>query len=382
MVKKRDEISDAYKWDLTTIFETDSLFEAELTSVLSAIDDVPKLSGTLINSADTLLTITELELALMQRFEKLYVYASMKNDQDTTVSLYQEYQAKVTGLYAKFSEAFAFYEPEFMSLSQEQFAQFNIDKPKLQAYGHFFAQLFEKKQHVLSSAEEVILAGISEVFGAGAETFEVLDNTDIVFPMVQDDMGQEIQLSHGNYIALMESPKREVRQAAYEALYSVYAQYQHTYAKTLQTNVKAQNFTAKTRHYASARQAAMSSHHIPEAVYDTLVDTVNAHLPLLHRYIKLRQDVLGIEELKMYDVYAPLSKTDYKFTYEAAVIKTQDTLAILGQDYLDKVKRSFKENWIDVQENKGKRSGAYSGGSYDTNAFMLLNWQDTLDNLA
>ena len=160
MVKKRDEISDAYKWDLTTIFETDSLFEAELTSVLSAIDDIPKLSGTLIDSADTLLTITELELALMQRVEKLYVYASMKNDQDTTVSLYQEYQAKVTGLYAKFSEAFAFYEPEFMSLSQEQFAQFNIDKPKLQAYGHFFAQLFEKKQHVLSSAEEVILAGI------------------------------------------------------------------------------------------------------------------------------------------------------------------------------------------------------------------------------
>ncbi|MCJ1995162.1 oligoendopeptidase F [Lactococcus piscium] len=381
MVKKRDEISDAYKWDLTTIFETDSLFEAELTHVLSEIDDVPKLSGTLIDSAETLLTITELELALMQRVEKLYVYASMKNDQDTTVSLYQEYQAKVTGLYAKFSEAFAFYEPEFMSISQEQFAQFNIDKPKLQAYGHFFAQLFEKKQHVLSSAEEVILAGISEVFGAGAETFEVLDNTDIVFPMVQDDTGQEIQLSHGNYISLMESPKREVRQAAYEALYSVYAQYQHTYAKTLQTNVKAQNFIAKTRHYASARQAAMSSHHIPEAVYDTLVDTVNAHLPLLHRYIKLRQDVLGIDDLKMYDVYAPLSKTDYKFTYEAAVIKTQDTLAVLGQDYLDKVKRSFKENWIDVQENKGKRSGAYSGGAYDTNAFMLLNWQDTLDNL-
>lgn len=381
MVKKRDEISDAYKWDLTTIFETDSLFEAELTSVLSEIDDIPKLSGTLIDSAETLLSITELELALMQRVEKLYVYASMKNDQDTTVSLYQEYQAKVTGLYAKFSEAFAFYEPEFMSISQEQFAQFNIDKPKLQAYGHFFAQLFEKKQHVLSSAEEVILAGISEVFGAGAETFEVLDNTDIVFPTVKDDTGQEIQLSHGNYIALMESPKREVRQAAYEALYSVYAQYQHTYAKTLQTNVKAQNFTAKTRHYASARQAAMSNHHIPEAVYDTLVDTVNANLPLLHRYIKLRQELLGIDDLKMYDVYAPLSKTDYKFTYETAVIKTQDTLAILGQDYLDKVKRSFKENWIDVQENKGKRSGAYSGGSYDTNAFMLLNWQDTLDNL-
>ncbi|MFZ2409731.1 MAG: M3 family oligoendopeptidase, partial [Lactococcus raffinolactis] len=164
-------------------------------------------------------------------------------------------------------------------------------------------------------------------------------------------------------------------------LYSIYEQYQHTYAKTLQTNVKVHNFTAKTRHYHSAREAALSSNHIPEAVYDTLVQAVNDHLPLLHRYIQLRSDILKIDDLKMYDVYAPLSTTDYNFTYEEAVAKTQGTLAIFGPDYLEKVKRSFEENWIDVQENKGKRSGAYSGGSYDTNAFMLLNWQDTLDNL-
>ena len=179
----------------------------------------------------------------------------------------------------------------------------------------------------------------------------------------------------------MESSNREVRKAAYQALYSIYEQYQHTYAKTLQTNVKVHNFTAKTRHYHSAREAALSSNHIPEAVYDTLVQAVNDHLPLLHRYIQLRSDILKIDDLKMYDVYAPLSTTDYNFTYEEAVAKTQGTLAIFGPDYLEKVKRSFEENWIDVQENKGKRSGAYSGGSYDTNAFMLLNWQDTLDNL-
>ena len=317
----------------------------------------------------------------MQRVEKLYVYASMKNDQDTTVSLYQEYQAKVTALYAKFSEVFAFYEPEFMTLSQERFAQFVIDHPKLQTYGHFFEQLFDRKAHVLSSAEEALLAGASEIFGAGAETFEILDNADIVFPTIRDAQGQDVQLSHGNYISFMESSNREVRKAAYQALYSIYEQYQHTYAKTLQTNVKVHNFTAKTRHYHSAREAALSSNHIPEAVYDTLVQAVNDHLPLLHRYIQLRSDILKIDDLKMYDVYAPLSTTDYNFTYEEAVAKTQGTLAIFGPDYLEKVKRSFEENWIDVQENKGKRSGAYSGGSYDTNAFMLLNWQDTLDNL-
>ena len=381
MVKKREAIDEKYKWDLTTIFATDEAFEAELAEVLTALEDARNLAGTLTDSAENLLAVTDTELALMQRVEKLYVYASMKNDQDTTVSLYQEYQAKVTALYAKFSEVFAFYEPEFMSLSQERFAQFVIDHPKLQTYGHFFEQLFDRKAHVLSSAEEALLAGASEIFGAGAETFEILDNADIVFPTIRDAQGQDVQLSHGNYISFMESSNREVRKAAYQALYSIYEQYQHTYAKTLQTNVKVHNFTAKTRHYHSAREAALSTNHIPEAVYDTLVQAVNDHLPLLHRYIQLRSDILKIDDLKMYDVYAPLSTTDYKFTYEEAVVKTQGTLAIFGPDYLEKVKRSFEENWIDVQENKGKRSGAYSGGSYDTNAFMLLNWQDTLDNL-
>ena len=381
MVKKREAIAENYKWDLTTIFATDEAFELELADASTALEDARALAGTLTDSAENLLAVTETELALMQRVEKLYVYASMKNDQDTMVSLYQEYQAKVTALYAKFNEVFAFYEPEFMTLSQETFAQFVIDQPKLQTYGHFFEQLFDRKAHVLSSAEEALLAGASEIFGAGAETFEILDNADIVFPTITDMQGQEVQLSHGNYISFMESSNRDVRKASYQALYSIYEQYQHTYAKTLQTNVKVHNFTAKTRHYQSAREAALSSNHIPESVYDTLVQAVNEHLPLLHRYINLRADILKIDDLKMYDVYAPLSTTDYKFTYEEAVVKTQETLAIFGTDYLEKVKRSFKENWIDVQENKGKRSGAYSGGSYDTNPFMLLNWQDTLDNL-
>lgn len=381
MVKKREAIAENYKWDLTTIFATDEAFELELADASTALEDARALAGILTDSAENLLAVTETELALMQRVEKLYVYASMKNDQDTMVSLYQEYQAKVTALYAKFNEVFAFYEPEFMTLSQETFAQFVIDQPKLQTYGHFFEQLFDRKAHVLSSAEEALLAGASEIFGAGAETFEILDNADIVFPTITDMQGQEVQLSHGNYISFMESSNRDVRKAAYQALYSIYEQYQHTYAKTLQTNVKVHNFTAKTRHYQSAREAALSSNHIPESVYDTLVQAVNEHLPLLHRYINLRADILKIDDLKMYDVYAPLSTTNYKFTYEEAVVKTQETLAIFGTDYLEKVKRSFKENWIDVQENKGKRSGAYSGGSYDTNPFMLLNWQDTLDNL-
>ncbi|MDR1606050.1 MAG: oligoendopeptidase F [Streptococcaceae bacterium] len=381
MVKERTEIAEQYQWDLTTVFESDAAFEVELTDVSGQLEVARELAGTLIDTAESLLAVTETELALMRRVEKLYVYASMKHDQDTTVSHYQAYQAKATALYAKFSEVFAFYEPEFLTLSPEKLAQFSIEQPKLQDYAHFFARLLDKKAHVLSSTEESLLAGVTEIFGASAETFEILDNADIVLPTVKDAQGHDVQLTHGNYVALMESPDREVRKVAYQALYSVYDQYQHTYAKTLGTTVKVHNFTAKTRRYQSARQAALASHHIPETVYETLVAAVHAHLPLLHRYLKLRADLLQIEELKMYDVYAPLSKTDLKFTYAAAIDKTQETLSVFGQDYLDKVVRSFKENWVDVYENKGKRSGAYSGGAYDTNAFILLNWQDTLDNL-
>ena len=180
---------------------------------------------------------------------------------------------------------------------------------------------------------------------------------------------------------LVESKNREVRRGAYEALYATYKQYQHTYAKTLQTNVKVQNYRAKVRNYKSAREAALAANFVPESVYDNLVSAVHKHLPLLHRYLALRSKILGIPDLKMYDVYTPLSSVEYSFTYEEALKKAEEALAVLGDDYLSRVKLAFSERWIDVYENQGKRSGAYSGGSYDTNAFMLLNWQDNLDNL-
>ena len=284
-------------------------------------------------------------------------------------------------LYSLLGETFAFYEPEFMEITEEQYANFLKEAPALEAYAHYFDKLLKTKEHVLSQKEEELLAGAGEIFAAAGETFEILDNADIVFPMVKDDQGQEVQLTHGNYISLVESKDRQVRKEAYQSLYGVYEQYQHTYAKTLQTNVKVHNYNAKVRKFSSAREAALSANFIPESVYDSLVEAVNKHLPLLQRYVKLRSKILGIEDLKMYDVYTPLSSTDYKFTYEEALAKSEQALAVLGEDYLSRVKRAFTERWIDVHVNQGKRSGAYSGGSYDTNAFMLLNWQDTLDNL-
>ena len=381
MVLQRNEINEKDTWDLSTIFETDQKWEEELALLTEDTKEAASLEGHLLDSAESLLYITERYLDLSRRLEKLYVYAHMKNDQDTRVAKYQEYYAKAITLYSQLDQVFSFYEPEFMAITEEQYQNFLAEEPKLQPYKHFFDKLLQNKDHVLSQREEELLAGAGEIFGAASETFAILDNADIVFPLVKDEDGNEVQLSHGVYMRLVESKNREVRRGAYEALYSTYEQYQHTYAKTLQTNVKVQNYRAKVRNYKSAREAALAANFVPESVYDNLVSAVRKHLPLLHRYLALRSKILGIPGLKMYDVYTPLSSVEYSFTYEEALKKAEEALAVLGEDYLSRVKRAFSERWIDVYENQGKRSGAYSGGSYDTNAFMLLNWQDNLDNL-
>ena len=381
MVLQRNEINEKDTWDLSTIFETDQKWEEELALLTEDTKEAASFEGHLLDSAESLLNITERYLDLSRRLEKLYVYAHMKNDQDTRVAKYQEYYAKAMTLYSQLDQVFSFYEPEFMAITEEQYQNFLAEEPKLQPYKHFFDKLLQNKEHVLSQREEELLAGAGEIFGAASETFAILDNADIVFPFVKDEDGNEVQLSHGVYMRLVESKNREVRRGAYEALYSTYEQYQHTYAKTLQTNVKVQNYRAKVRNYKSAREAALAANFVPESVYDNLVSAVRKHLPLLHRYLALRSKILGIPDLKMYDVYTPLSSVEYSFTYEEALKKAEEALAVLGEDYLSRVKRAFNERWIDVYENQGKRSGAYSGGSYDTNAFMLLNWQDNLDNL-
>ena len=382
MAKNRNEIPEKLTWDLTTIYKTDKEWEAELTRIKSELSLVEETDpGHLLDSAESLLIITEKMLSISQQVEKLYVYASMKNDQDTREAKYQEYQSKATALYVKFGEVYAFYEPEFLKISKEVYNKWLEELQKLKNYDHMFERLFAKKAHILSQKEEKLLAAAGEIFESPSETFEIFDNADINLPMVKNESDEMVQLTHGNYSSLMESKNREVRKAAYKALYSNYEQYQHTYAKTLQTNVKVHNLNAQIRSYDSARQAALANNFVPEKVYDVLMEAIRQHLPLLHRYIELRKKILGISDFKMYDIYTPLSNLDYKFNYEDGMKKAEEVLAIFGKEYKEKVKAAFEQRWIDVEENIGKRSGAYSGGSYDTNAFMLLNWQETLDDL-
>lgn len=252
----------------------------------------------------------------------------------------------------------------------------------MEIYRHFIENILSERPHILSADQEALLAGAGEIFEASSNTFSILNNADLKFPVIENENGEKIQLTHGVYGQLMENTHRDVREAAFKGLYSVYDQFKNTFAQTLSSHVKAHNYKAKVRNYSSAREAALSNNHIPESVYDTLLDVVNQNLSLLHRYVSLRKRLLKLDELHMYDMYTPiLGEASIRYSYEEAKEKAVAALKPMGNEYLDIVNTAFGDRWIDVVENQGKRSGAYSSGAYDTVPYILMNWHDSLDQL-
>ncbi len=379
---KREELPENLTWDLTKIFLSDQEFDEKYLELSEELKQSEKHKGTLDQGASQFLNAIEFVLRVYRQTEVIYVYAHLKNDQDTGNTDYQALYARASSLFSKVSEAVSWFEPEILQLSDDQIWQYFKEEPKLEVYRHYIQQIVDNRAHVLSAEQESLLAGAGEIFDASSDTFAVLNNADLVFPTIEGENGEIVQLSHGVYGQLLESTDRRVREAAFKGLYSVYEQFRNTFASTLGTHIKGHNFKAKVRNYSSAREASLSNNHIPESVYDTLVDVVNKHLPLLHRYMELRKRLLEVEKLHMYDLYTPvLGEAPITFTYEEAKEKALEALKPMGEEYMAIVEKAFSERWIDVVENKGKRSGAYSSGSYDTNPYILLNWHDTLDQL-
>ncbi|RBS81176.1 oligoendopeptidase F [Enterococcus faecium] len=379
---KREELPENLTWDLTKIFSSDQEFDEKYLELSEELKQSEKHKGTLDQGASQFLNAIEFVLRVYRQTEVIYVYAHLKNDQDTGNTDYQALYARASSLFSKVSEAVSWFEPEILQLSDDQIWQYFKEEPKLEVYRHYIQQIVDNRAHVLSAEQESLLAGAGEIFDASSDTFAVLNNADLVFPTIEGENGEIVQLSHGVYGQLLESTDRRVREAAFKGLYSVYEQFRNTFASTLGTHIKGHNFKAKVRNYSSAREASLSNNHIPESVYDTLVDVVNKHLPLLHRYMELRKRLLEVEKLHMYDLYTPvLGEAPITFTYEEAKEKALEALKPMGEEYMAIVEKAFSERWIDVVENKGKRSGAYSSGSYDTNPYILLNWYDTLDQL-
>ncbi|WP_407372433.1 oligoendopeptidase F [Carnobacterium sp.] len=378
----RNKVPNELTWDLQVIFQSDNDFKQSYKELEVKIETVTSYKGTLSNGSESFLKAIQSILDLSNQLETLYVYAQLKNDQDTTNSIYQGMYEQASKLATQANEAISWFEPEVLELSEEKIGHYFSENENLIIYKHFIEQLTAARKHVLSANEEALLAGAGEIFNASSRTFNILNNADITFPTIKDEEGNDIQLSHGVYGQLMESTDRSVRESAFKQLYKVYEGLQNTFSSTLSSHVKYHNYNAKVHHYQTAREKALSNNHIPEAVYDTLLDVVHEHLPLLHRYVALRKELLDVEELHMYDMYTPISgEAGIKYTYKDAQAETLKALKPLGEDYLSVLKKAFNNRWIDSIENEGKRSGAYSSGSYDTNPYILLNWHDSLNHL-
>ncbi|KRK36885.1 oligoendopeptidase F [Levilactobacillus parabrevis] len=381
-IPERAAVPEALTWDLTPIYADDAAFKQAVAAIKAQAKQVATKQDQLAESAGDLYEVTAAIFDLNRQLEKVYVYASLKNDQDTSDANAQALSGQAESLVATVAAATSWYEPEVLALPQVVLQALIDAEPRLTEYQHFFDVLGKQRDHTLSATEEKLLAGASDIFGASAKTYSVLSDADLKFPVVQDEAGNDVQLSEGLYGVLLQSTQPKVREQAFKALYSVYQQFRHTFASTLSSEVKTHNFSAEVRHYGSAREAAMSSNSVPAVVYDTLVKTVNDHLDSLHQYVNLRKEILGLPELHMYDLYTPITgEPSLSYTYPEAQQEALKALSVLGPDYVANVQKMFDGRAIDVVENKGKRTGAYSGGMYDTKPYILLNWQDSLESL-
>ncbi len=381
-LKNRNEIDPKYQWNIQAMYANAAAWEKDIEEVLQQTADFSKFQGHLTESPDMLLDAFTAKDAIWQKLERAYVYARMKLDEDNRVSAQQAMYDKVSGVIAKVSAAMSFMTPELLSASEDTLRSFIKELPALSQYTFVIEDLIREKKHVLSKEEENILAQLSEVTDAPDTIFTMLNNADISFGTIKDEDGEEVSLTHSNFISFMESHDRNVRKSAFTHVYEAYKGLVNTIASAYNYNVKTDVIGANIRHYDSARAAALSGGNIPESVYDNLITVVHEYLPVLHRYIDLRKKVLAVDELKMYDIYVPLVEIPKrKVSFEEAIKIMEEGLAPLGNAYMNRVLSGIDAGWIDVYENEGKTSGAYSFGSYDSFPYILLNYSDTLKDV-
>lgn len=382
-LKTREQIDKKYKWNIEAMIPDESIIDKTLEDVKAqASAYAEEFSGHLTESADTLLSAYKKRDDIWRKLEKIYVYARMKRDENNADSTYQAMSDKCSAVIAAVSAATAFFTPELLEASDDIILGYIEENEALGEYEFAVKDTLRQKAHILTEAEENILAQMSEITGATNDIFTLLNNADIKFASITDEDGDEVEVTHGNYIKFMESHNRDVRKAAYNAMYDSYKELINTIATTYNYNTKTDVVGARIRKYDSARAAALSGDNIPAEVYDNLVSVVNDNLPAMHRYVELRKKLLGVDKLYMYDMYVPLIELPKTHvSYEEALDIMREALAPLGSEYIDKMNTGISQGWIDVYENKGKTSGAYSFGCYDSFPYILLNYTDTLKDV-
>ena len=381
LLKERRELDPQFMWDLTSMYATDEEWEKALSTLEESIRKAAAFQGRLTD-AQSIAAYLDAATELGRTLSNLYCYASMRRSEDTRAEAAQSMYARINANYVKAISAIAFAEPEILSLPQQTLDDI-ADQECLKNHRFTLEKLLRQKPHTLSAAEEQLLAGFGEVFGAPAEIADNLQDADLVFDSVQDGEGHTVEVTGSNYITLQMSQDRTLRERAFRSYYKGYRQHSNTFAAAYAGAVKAATAEAVARHYASSRAMSMAGENIPTEVYDNLVSAVRAHLPAMYRYVALRKKILGLDELHYYDVYAPLvGERKESYTYGQAQQLVLDAVAPLGEDYQALVKKAYAERWIDVYPNKGKSGGAYSSGTYDSNPYILMNFTGTLDSVS
>lgn len=380
-VKERSEIQQQYKWDLTSLFESDEKWEEKLASLKGQQQVALSYQGKLDN-AQTIYQYLKWDYSITSDLSDLFCYASLRHSEDTRDSNATSMYSRIYSLYVEISSASAFARPEILSLDDDKLKAI-IEDDQLKDYRFMLEDLYREKKHTLSAKEEIVISSFGESFAAASEISESLRDSDLTFDDIVDDEGKKYPLSESSYIHYQMSDDRILRKSAFESYYKTYKQHIHTFASAYRAQVKTAVTEARLRGYGSSREMSLSKNNIPLSVYDNLIESVHRHLNLMYRYLAIRKKLLSVDELHYYDVYAPLSKGSNKqYTYKQAQQMVLEAVSPLGKEYQKKVQQAFDEKWVDVYPNVGKSNGAYSSGTYHSNPYIMMNFNGSLDSVS
>lgn len=380
--KERQQIPLEYRWKLEDVYPDQDSWENDFRRVRELLLEIQAFQGRLGDSAGALWEVLQKSEELERTADKLFVYSRMRRDEDNANHRYQVLFDRIEALSVEAGSVTAFMVPEMLTIDEERLYRFMEEQPELALYRHYFEELLRQKEHILSAAEERILAMSADLSSATGNIFSMLNNADIRFPSITDEHGHEVELTKGRFGGFMESTDRRVRKDAFTSLYSTYSGLKNTLATTLTASVRKDIFYARVRKYPGALEAALDQDNISPRVYQSLIEAVHGKLDYLHRYMKLRKKLMNVDELHFYDLYVPLVQEHQKpFSYEEAREIVLQGLAPLGTEYLQVVKQGLENGWVDVFENQGKTGGAYSWGSYDTHPYILMNFDGKLNDV-
>ncbi|WP_147589393.1 oligoendopeptidase F [Clostridium paraputrificum] len=382
VVKKREEINLEDKWKLEKIYANEDAWEKDFNILKKESPKLREFAGKL-NDKEEILKYLELNEKVSRLGETLYVYAHMKSDEDTSNQKYQSYMNKIDAFMAEFASYGAFFVPEILALPDEFIKDLIKNDERFKIYEFMLMDILKEKPHILTKEMEELLALASDCLDAPSSIHNMLTNADMTFGNIKDEDGDEVELTEGNYSSFIKSKDRSVREAAFKRLFGEYKMFDNTLATTLTSSVKSFNFSARVRKYESPIEASLSPNDIPVSVYENAIKTINDNLSSLHRYVKIKKKLLGLEQMHMYDLYVPIIEVEKeKISFDEGVKLANEGLKPLGEEYLNLFNEGINSGWIDKYENKGKRGGAYSWGGYDTMPYVLLNYHNELNDVS